>query len=56
MCKVRISVVCACLPDFRIFILRLIRIARGRPDGTTRTNIDYKNYGSKNSHITVMNE
>ena len=56
MCEVMISLICACLPDLRIFILRMIWIAKGRPDpGTNRSNTEYK-YGTKNSHIMVTNE
>ena len=53
-----ISLICACLPDLRIFILRIIWISRGRPDpSTTRSNTEYRNYaGTKNSHVTVRNE
>ena len=58
MCEVMISLICACLPDLRIFVLRLVWIARGRPDPTTHRATGYKTYAStKNSNvISVTNE
>ena len=57
-CEVMISLICACLPDLRIFILRLAWIARGRPDPTTHRATGYKTYIStqKSNVISVTNE